>query len=262
MAKQAYPAHPTVPISKAIRAGDFVFTSAYGPWTFDPKKVVFDADGNILDDGSGHKDVPFDEQVHLTFGFIRGGARRRRMHARRRRGLPGVVRRRARFRALQRDLPDLLHARIHRSGRCFRSSSCSTEDRAQGHRLQAARKRLTMRAESIRSSRLRASRFAAIPPSSCRSKETVPDRVLQEVAAQLNEPVLASLRPTAEGRAELLFHTPTGRHIGAGHSMMAAAHVELRRDGRRPRQGRPHTRQTRANASSRARGHASRCRGR
>lgn len=71
MAKQAYPAHPTVPISKAIRAGDFVFTSAYGPWTFDPKKVVFDADGNILDDGSGHKDVPFDEQVHLTFGFIK-----------------------------------------------------------------------------------------------------------------------------------------------------------------------------------------------
>ena len=71
MAKQTYPAHPEVPISKAVRAGDFVYTSAYGPWTFDPLKVVFDADGSILDDGAGRKDVPFGEQVHLTFGFIR-----------------------------------------------------------------------------------------------------------------------------------------------------------------------------------------------
>lgn len=71
MTKTAYPAHPEVPISKAIRAGDFVFTSAYGPWTFDPKKVVFDADGNVVDDGTGKKNVPFDEQVHLTFGFVK-----------------------------------------------------------------------------------------------------------------------------------------------------------------------------------------------
>jgi enamine deaminase RidA (YjgF/YER057c/UK114 family) len=71
MVKEAYPAHPEVPISKAVRAGDFVFTSAYGPWTFDPKNVVFDAAGNVIDDGAGRKDVPFDEQVHLTFGFVR-----------------------------------------------------------------------------------------------------------------------------------------------------------------------------------------------
>ncbi len=70
MVKQAYPAHPEVPISKAVRAGDFVFTSAYGPWTFDPRKVVFDADGGVVDDGAGHSGVSFDEQVHLTFGFI------------------------------------------------------------------------------------------------------------------------------------------------------------------------------------------------
>jgi enamine deaminase RidA (YjgF/YER057c/UK114 family) len=69
--KQAYPAHPEVPISKAVRAGDFVFTSAYGPWTFDPAKVVFDADGRILDDGTGRKDVPFEDQVHMTIGIIR-----------------------------------------------------------------------------------------------------------------------------------------------------------------------------------------------
>ena len=71
MIKKAYPAHPEVPISKAVRAGDFVFTSAYGPWTFDPRKVVFDPDGRMIDDGAGRKNVPFDEQVHLTFGFVK-----------------------------------------------------------------------------------------------------------------------------------------------------------------------------------------------
>lgn len=60
----------------------------------------------------------------------------------------------------------------------------------------------------------------------------VPDAVLQRVAAQLNEGVLASLRPLGQGRAEVLFHTRTGRHSGAGHAMMAAAHVELGRDAR------------------------------
>lgn len=71
MIKQAYPAHPEVPISKAVRAGDFVFTSAYGPWTFDPRRVEFDGDGRILSDGTGNRDVPFDEQVHRTFEFVR-----------------------------------------------------------------------------------------------------------------------------------------------------------------------------------------------
>lgn len=71
MSKQAYPAHPEVPISKAVRAGDFVYTSAYGPWTFDPRKVTFGEDGRILSDGTGNKNVPFDEQVHRTFGFIK-----------------------------------------------------------------------------------------------------------------------------------------------------------------------------------------------
>ncbi len=71
MVKKAYPAHPEVPISKAVRAGDFVFTSAYGPWTFDPKRVVFDSAGRIVDDGTGQADVSFDKQVHLTFGFVK-----------------------------------------------------------------------------------------------------------------------------------------------------------------------------------------------
>lgn len=71
MVKKAYPVDHAVPISKAFRAGDFVFTSAYGPWLFDPTEVTFDADGNILDDGTGNKDMPFEEQVHKTFGFVR-----------------------------------------------------------------------------------------------------------------------------------------------------------------------------------------------
>jgi 2-iminobutanoate/2-iminopropanoate deaminase len=69
--KAAYPAHPTVPISKAVRAGDFVFTSAYGPWTFDPHDVVFDRDGRIVSDGTDLEGMAFDEQVHRTFGFIK-----------------------------------------------------------------------------------------------------------------------------------------------------------------------------------------------
>lgn len=71
MSKQAYPAHPEVPISRAVRAGDFVYTSAYGPWTFDPRQVTFDAQGRILSDGTDNKNVPFDEQVHRTFGFVK-----------------------------------------------------------------------------------------------------------------------------------------------------------------------------------------------
>src|SRR6478735_3120809 len=71
MIKKAYPAHPEVPISKAVRAGDFVFTSAYGPWTFDPAKVVFDVDGSLLDDGTGIRNVPFAEQVHRTVAMVK-----------------------------------------------------------------------------------------------------------------------------------------------------------------------------------------------
>ena len=69
--KIAYPIDHNVPISKAVRAGDFVFTSAFGPWLFDPKNLKYDDAGNILDDGSGLIDMPFDEQVHKTIGFVK-----------------------------------------------------------------------------------------------------------------------------------------------------------------------------------------------
>lgn len=69
--KQAFPADHAVPISKAIRAGDFVFTSAYGPWVFDPLKLTYDAAGNLIDDGTGNKGMSFEEQVHRTFDFVK-----------------------------------------------------------------------------------------------------------------------------------------------------------------------------------------------
>jgi enamine deaminase RidA (YjgF/YER057c/UK114 family) len=69
--RQSWPAGHNVPISRAQRAGDFVLTSAYGPWTFDPLDVTFADDGTILDDGTGLRDMPFDEQVHRTFGFVK-----------------------------------------------------------------------------------------------------------------------------------------------------------------------------------------------
>ena len=69
--KQAFAAHHAVPISMAVRAGDFVFTSAYGPWTFDPTMVTFDRNGGIIDDGTGNQSMPFEEQIHRTFDFIK-----------------------------------------------------------------------------------------------------------------------------------------------------------------------------------------------
>jgi enamine deaminase RidA (YjgF/YER057c/UK114 family) len=70
--KQAFPGAPQVPISRAVRAGDFVFTSAYGGHIFDPKDVTFDADGNVLADGSGREGADLAEQVHACFAMIKG----------------------------------------------------------------------------------------------------------------------------------------------------------------------------------------------
>ena len=69
--KQAFPIDHAVPISKAIRAGDFVFTSAFGPWLFDPRNITYDDADNIIDDGTGNLSMPFEEQVHRTFGYIK-----------------------------------------------------------------------------------------------------------------------------------------------------------------------------------------------
>src|ERR1700678_494381 len=77
MKKQSFPAHPEVPISKAIRAGDFVFTSAYGPWLFDPKRAIFDPAGKIVDDGSGKSEMPLSASRRSTPQRVTGNCSHR-----------------------------------------------------------------------------------------------------------------------------------------------------------------------------------------
>ena len=69
--KKAFPIDHAVPISKAIRAGDFVFTSAFGPWVFNPANLKDDDAGNIIDDGTDNQSMGFEQQVHRTFDFIK-----------------------------------------------------------------------------------------------------------------------------------------------------------------------------------------------
>ena len=69
--KKAFPIDHAVPISKAIRAGDFVFTSAFGPWVFNPANLKYDDAGNIIDDGTDNQSMGFEQQVHRTFDFIK-----------------------------------------------------------------------------------------------------------------------------------------------------------------------------------------------
>jgi predicted PhzF superfamily epimerase YddE/YHI9 len=56
-----------------------------------------------------------------------------------------------------------------------------------------------------------------------------PDATMQSLAGQLNEAVLASIRAESSGPVHLHFHSREGRHSGAGHAMMAAAHLAFER---------------------------------
>ena len=49
---QGYGSEPGFPISLAMRAGDFVFTSAQGDHEFDPNDVVYDENGKVVRDGN------------------------------------------------------------------------------------------------------------------------------------------------------------------------------------------------------------------
>ena len=50
--KVAYGSEPGFPISMAMRAGDFVFTSAQGDHGFNPADVVYDEKGLVVSDGN------------------------------------------------------------------------------------------------------------------------------------------------------------------------------------------------------------------
>lgn len=49
---QGYGSEPGFPISLAMRAGDYVFTSAQGDHEFDPAQVKYDARGLVVSDGN------------------------------------------------------------------------------------------------------------------------------------------------------------------------------------------------------------------
>lgn len=50
--RQGYGSEPGFPISLAMRAGDFVFTSAQGDHGFDPAQVVYGENGLVISDGN------------------------------------------------------------------------------------------------------------------------------------------------------------------------------------------------------------------
>jgi 2-iminobutanoate/2-iminopropanoate deaminase len=50
--KRGYGSEPGFPISLAMRAGDFVFTSAQGDHEFDPADVIYDERGLVVSDGN------------------------------------------------------------------------------------------------------------------------------------------------------------------------------------------------------------------
>jgi enamine deaminase RidA (YjgF/YER057c/UK114 family) len=55
-----------IPISLAVRAGDFVFTSAVADGGFDPADLTYDDHGNILSDGTDRTGRTFEEETRGT----------------------------------------------------------------------------------------------------------------------------------------------------------------------------------------------------
>jgi enamine deaminase RidA (YjgF/YER057c/UK114 family) len=110
--KKAFPIDHAVPISKAIRAGDFVFTSAFGPWVFNPANLKYDDAGNIIDDGTDNQSMSFEDQVHRTFDFIKAAL-----------AVAGCTIRAISWPSTRSTRP--ISNRIRRSGRSSRCASCS-----------------------------------------------------------------------------------------------------------------------------------------
>lgn len=65
-----FPGNAPVPISRAVRAGDFVFVSGIGSHYFRPDQVAFDAAGEVADDGAGYGDPPIEQQTEDTLAEI------------------------------------------------------------------------------------------------------------------------------------------------------------------------------------------------
>ena len=67
--KQAayFGAAPPFPISRAVRAGDFVITCAMGDRVFTFEEALYDEHGRVVSTGARLQEVTFAEEVHGTF---------------------------------------------------------------------------------------------------------------------------------------------------------------------------------------------------
>ena len=58
------------PISRAVRAGDFVITAAFGDHAFRPEDVVYDQGGIVIADGSDVRQRSFADEVRGTIRTV------------------------------------------------------------------------------------------------------------------------------------------------------------------------------------------------
>jgi 2-iminobutanoate/2-iminopropanoate deaminase len=58
---------PPFPISRAVRAGDFVITCAMGDRVFTPEEALYDEHGRVVSTGARLQELTFGEEVHGTF---------------------------------------------------------------------------------------------------------------------------------------------------------------------------------------------------
>ena len=58
---------PPFPISRAVRAGDFVITCAMGDRAFAPEEAFYDEHGRVVSTGARLQALTFAEEVHATF---------------------------------------------------------------------------------------------------------------------------------------------------------------------------------------------------
>ena len=58
---------PPFPISRAVRAGDFVITCAMGDRVFTPEEALYDERGCVVSTGARLQALTFAEEVHATF---------------------------------------------------------------------------------------------------------------------------------------------------------------------------------------------------
>jgi enamine deaminase RidA (YjgF/YER057c/UK114 family) len=66
-----YGAAPPFPISRAVRAGDFVFTAALGDHGFRPEDVIYDSAGLVISDGTDIRQRSFEEETRGTIANIK-----------------------------------------------------------------------------------------------------------------------------------------------------------------------------------------------